>query len=303
MILWSLVPNYWSLFIIAFITYSAVNFYQGPYYTIIMEVVDNDQIGYANSLARTTAQIGATAISFVSSLIYLKFGSFMTCIIIALFLIIPTFLVLSNIIKERPENIRTVEKYKLGFHFIHYPRVVQLFLATFCFFAGYSCLVPLLTPYFVNYLHFNKESISYAMTIYAASSIVYGIFASHVNDKFNRHKVYLLAISSFFIVFISGNFIQSSHLALYIFMGACGITFLATQIAIYTLLPEISPRERLGEFQGWLNMFISLSQFMMMIIMGYVMDHGGAKYLYPIGSAIVFLAIILMLPKLNNNHN
>jgi hypothetical protein len=67
MFLWTWVPNYWVLFVVAFITYAAVNFYQGPHYTLVMEVVDPDQIGYANMLARTTAQIGSTAISFVSA--------------------------------------------------------------------------------------------------------------------------------------------------------------------------------------------------------------------------------------------
>lgn len=300
MILWALAPNYWVLFLVAFITYSAVNFYQGPYYTMVMEIVDHDQIGYANTLARTTAQIGATAISFVSAMIYLKFGALVTCVIIALFLIVSTFSVLPKILKERPENISTAPACKLSFNFVRYPRVLQLFAATFCFFAGYGCLVPMLTPYFVNHLHFAKESVGFAMTIYAFASIFYGIFASRVNDVFDKRKVYLTAVCCFFIVFVCGNFIHQSTTALYIFMGFAGITFLATQIAIYTLLPEVAPRERLGEFQGLLNMFISLSQFIIMLAMGKVMDLGGSDYLYPIGSVIVFLAILIMIPNIKS---
>lgn len=298
MVLWALVPNYWMLFVVAFITYSAVNFYQGPYYTMVMEVVDHDQIGYANTLARTTAQIGATAISFVSAMIYLKFGALATCIIIALFLIVPTFIVLPGILKERPEHLTRTTQYKLSFDFAKYPRVLQLLAATFCFFIGYACLVPMLTPYFVHYLNFTKENAGFAMTLYAFSSIFYGIFASKVNDLFNRKKVYLIASTSFFLVFISGNLISHSVLAFYIFMASAGITFLATQIAIYTLLPEVAPRARLGEFQGILNMFISLAQFVVMIVMGKVIDNGGVAYLYPIGSIFVFVAIIIMLPNI-----
>jgi len=298
MVFWSIVPSYALLFIVAFITYAAVNFYQGPYYTMVMEVVDRDQIGYANTLARTTAQIGATAISFVSAMIFLKFGSLTTCIIIALFLIVPTFIILPNILKERPENIVAVPTYKLSMDFAKYPRVLQLFAATFCFFAGYACLVPMLTPHFVNYLHFSKKDVGIAMTLYGFTSIFYGILASRVNDKFNKKKVYIVASTAFFIVFVSGNLIHHSTLALYIFMGCAGVTFLATQISIYTLLPEVAPKERLGEFQGILNMFISLSQFIIMIVMGKVMDMGGAGILYPIGGVIVFFAILIMLPNI-----
>jgi len=301
MILWAWVPNYWMLFVVAFITYAAVNFYQGPYYTMVMEVVDPDQIGYANTLARTTAQIGATAISFVSAMIYLKFGAPITCVIIALFLAVPTFAVLPGILKERPEHIVTNTQYRLSLDFARYPRVLQLFAATFCFFAGYGCLVPMLTPYFVNYLHFTKENAGFAMTLYAFASIFYGIFASRVNDLFDRKKVYLVAATAFFLVFFSGNLIRHSVPASYIFMVLAGITFLATQIAIYTLLPVVAPRARLGEFQGILNMFISLSQFIVMIVMGQVMDRGGAALLYPIGSVIVFLSIIIMIPTVRES--
>jgi MFS family permease len=298
MVFWALVPNYWMLFVVAFTTYAAVNFYQGPYYTMVMEVVDPDQIGHANTLARTTAQIGATAISFVSAMIFLKFGPLVTCILIALFLLVPTFAVLPGILKERPEHFVTQTQSKFSFDFVRYPRVVQLFAATFCFFAGYGCLVPLLTPYFVNHLHFSKENAGFGMTLYAFSSIFYGIFASRVNDLFDKRKVYLISSVAFFLVFFSGNFIRQSVPAFYAFMACAGVTFLAMQIAIYTLLPEVAPRARLGEFQGLLNMFISLSQFLMMITMGEVMDRGGAAYLYPIGSLFVFLSIVIMIPDI-----
>jgi MFS family permease len=301
MILWALVPNYACMFLVAFITYSAVNFYQGPYYTMVMEVVDHDQIGFANTLARTTAQIGATAISFVSAMIYLKFGALLTCIIIALFLVIPTIAVIPYILKEREDHVVTAKKYKFNFDFVRYPQVLQLFAAAFCFCVGYGCLVPLLTPYFVNHLHFPKETIGFAMTIYGLTSIFYGVFASHINDIFDRKKVYLVASSSFFLVFISGNLIHHSIIGFYVFMGFVGITFLATQIAIYTLLPDIAPRERLGEFQGLLNMFFSLAQFIIMLVMGKIMDHDGASWLYPIGSVVVLMAIIIMLPNLKQD--
>lgn len=43
MVLWVLVPNDWTLFAVAFVTYAAFNFSQGPYYTRVMEVARGTQ--------------------------------------------------------------------------------------------------------------------------------------------------------------------------------------------------------------------------------------------------------------------
>lgn len=61
----------------------------------------------------------------------------------------------------------------------------------------------------------------------------------------------------------------------------------------------IAPRQRLGEYQGLLNLFISLPQFLVMIIMGELIDRGLASYLYPIATIMAVLAVLIMIPKLN----
>ncbi|HJO94556.1 MAG TPA: MFS transporter [Victivallales bacterium] len=302
-IFWAFAPNYAVLFILAFITYFAVNFYQGPYYTMVMEVVDHDQIGFANSLARTTAQIGVTAISFIAAFIWFNGGAFVSCLIIALFIMIPTLCIIPFTLKERPENFTTQTSYKISFDFIKFPKVLQLYLAAFFVWAGYGCLVPMLTPYFSHYLHFTKDNIGMAMTLYGFASICYGAIASKLNDKMNKKKVFLCAATVFLAAIFMGNFITDSTTALYIFISLAGIGFLATQIATYTLLPEVAPKERLGEFQGLLNMFISLSQVFILIIMGEWIEYGGAKYMYPVATILVFLAIIIMLPNIKGKND
>ena len=70
---------------------------------MVMEVVDKDQIAYANTLARSNAQFGATAISFVSAWIWLQ-GVWASLIVIALFMLIPVLVVIPGIIKERVDH-------------------------------------------------------------------------------------------------------------------------------------------------------------------------------------------------------
>ncbi|MED7787683.1 MFS transporter [Francisella sp. 19X1-34] len=301
-ILLSLVPNFFTLFIVAFLVYASLNFFQGVYYTMVMEAVDPDQIGLANTLARTTAQIGATAISFISAWVFLNFGVFWTCIIIALMLIIPAFSILPWLLKERPERISETKLERKGFKFdFHkYPKVLQLFITATAFYATYACIVPMLTPYFSNTLGLDKENIATAMTIFAFVSIFYGIFASRLNDWFNRKKVLISALGVFTIIVIAGNFVDSST-KLYFFMGAAGIGYLAAQIALYTYLAEVAPEGRLGEYQGLLNLFISASQFILMPLLGELIDLGLHALLYPFATIMIVIAFLNMIRKVEEN--
>lgn len=159
-LLWGVMPNYWSLLGMAFITYFFVNFYQGPYYSMVMEVVDKDQVAYANTLARTTAQFGATAISFVSAWIWTR-GVWASLIVIALFMIVPVLVVIPGVIKERTNHFDLSTSFKFSFDFAKYPRVLQLYGTAFFIYAGYGILIPTMTPYFVRHLHFPMKRLAW----------------------------------------------------------------------------------------------------------------------------------------------
>ncbi|ENM5770293.1 MFS transporter [Vibrio mimicus] len=299
MLLWPMAPNFNVLFVIDFITYFAVNFFQGPYYTMVMEVVDKDQIGYSNSLARTTAGVGGALISLAAAWIWHTGGAVTSALVIALCLVLPCVAVLPWLVKERPENIVLSTNYKLGFDFIKRPRALQLFFAAFCIFGAYGCLVPMLVPYFNQHLGFSKDTVAFGMTLYSIAGIIYGLFVGRFNDKFDKNKVYLCASGVFLLAIFCGNLITHSRAAFYLFIAVAGAGLMASNIAIYTLLPNIAPRQRLGEYQGLLNLFISLPQFLVMIIMGELIDRGLASYLYPIATIMAVLAVLIMIPKLN----
>ncbi len=298
-ILISLVSNFISLFVVAFLVYASLNFFQGIYYTMVMEVVDNDQVGFANTLARTTAQIGATAISFISAWIFINFGIFWTFMIISIMLTAPVFIVLPWLVKERPDRIKECSsaiEQRFVFDFYKYGRILQLFITATCFYAAYACVVPMLTPYFSKTLGLSKENIATAMSIFAFVSIFYGIFANKVNDWFNRKKVLIFTLLIFCFVVAFGNYVNSPT-KLYIFMGAAGMSYLSVQIALYTYLSEVAPNGRLGEYQGLLNLFISVSQFILMPLLGKLIDIGLYSYLYPFATIMSILALFTMLFK------
>ncbi len=77
--LWVFAPNFIVLLIISGFTFTMVNLAQCAYYTMVMEVVDKYQIGYANTVARTTACLGALAMSSMAAYIWNKDLPIITC--------------------------------------------------------------------------------------------------------------------------------------------------------------------------------------------------------------------------------
>lgn len=51
--------SYWVLFVIAFMFYFSLNFYQGPYYSLIPETVEEHQLGLANGFSKVISVLGA----------------------------------------------------------------------------------------------------------------------------------------------------------------------------------------------------------------------------------------------------
>lgn len=294
---WAFAPNYWVLLVLAFITYFFVNFFQGPYYSLVMEVVERRQIALANTLARTVAQIGGACVSFVSAVLWAQ-GVLTSTIAIALIIWLPVVLILPTVLRERPSQFFFETKFSVSMDFAKFPRVLQLFTATFFVYAAYAILVPMMTPYFVQYLHFTHQDVATAMTIYGVTGIVFGIFSGRLVSRLPRKFSLLVSLVLFLVSMIFGCFVHASPIALYVFVGVAGVGYLSVQINIYSLLSEISPKKRLGEFVGIMNLFISASQFVIMNAMALWLDHGGAPYLYITATGMIFIALVVMLPKI-----
>jgi MFS family permease len=82
--------------------------------------------------------------------------------------------------------------------------------------------------------------------------------------------------------------------SVYLLLSLIGIGFICIQVTIYAILAEIVPPERLGEFMGIMNLFISLSQWIATLVMGWILDTAGFKYFFPVAAIIMFIAAIVV---------
>ncbi len=68
--------------------------------------------------------------------------------------------------------------------------------------------------------------------------------------------------------------------------------FILSQVCCYTLIAHLAPTDRLGEYMGWMNMFFSLPQLIILIFGGLLIDNGFAPYLYITASIILLIGFV-----------
>jgi MFS family permease len=83
-------------------------------------------------------------------------------------------------------------------------------------------------------------------------------------------------------------------MGMYLLLSLIGIGFICIQVTIYAILAEIAPTERLGEFMGIMNFFVSLSQWIATLVMGFILDSVGFGYFFPISAVIMFVSSIVI---------
>lgn len=290
-------PSYWSLFAIAFIFYFSLNFYQGPYYSLIPETVKESQLGLANGFSKVVSVLGGAFIFVVGPKLWDSGSSFnhnhSLPFIVSAFVGLMTVLVTLFLIKEKSANTER-KSTKLAFDFYKYPAAMKLFAAVFFIYLGYGSITPYFVKYCINNLSLDAETASFSLLLLTITGALFAYPLGVLSDKIKRTTVMLFGVIIFVIAIMAGIFITGTS-GLYAVMSVIGIGFIAIQVTSYAILAEVVPRERLGEFMGIFNFFVSISQFIAGLLMGVLLDAVGYKIFFPLSGFWIFIAACILL--------
>jgi MFS family permease len=281
--------NYTLLFIFSFMFYLSLNFYQGPYYSLIPEVVDDSQLGVANGFSKVISVLGSGFIFVVGPMLWKTSHSSPFFLAAALGLV--TVVITALLVKENPDAVS--KPGNLSFDFVKFPSVMKLYFSVFFIFLSYGCITPFFVKYCIKVLHLSAGTASTGLLLLTLVGALFTYPIGVLSDKIERRKVLLMGALIFAIALCTAIFVKSS-MALYIVLSIIGIGFIAIQITIYSILAEIVPPERLGEFMGIMNLFISLSQFISNNIMGIILDKLGFSYFFIIPTVMMFISVIII---------
>lgn len=292
--------SYIGMFIAAFAFYFSLNFYQGPYYSMIPETVEENQLGLANGFSKVVSVLGSAVIFVAGPKLweqkhYLPF-------FLAAALALGSVIITALFIQEKNTDIKSPAK--LSFDFIKGPAVMKLYISVFFIFLSYGCITPYFVKYCVTILKLSKETASTGLLLLTLAGAIFAAPMGLLSDRIERRKVLLFGTLIFTVAMAAGVFCTSA-ISIYIMLSVVGIGFIAIQITIYSILAEIVPPERMGEFMGIMNLFISLSQFIASLSMGGILDNFGYKLFLPIASIIMLIAFFIILfskyPKYKSN--
>lgn len=281
--------SYIGMFIAAFVFYFSLNFYQGPYYSMIPETVDENQLGLANGFSKVVSVLGSAVIFVVGPSLWEK-GHYLPFFLAAA-LALGSVIITALFIKEKSTNVKSPAK--LSFDFLKRPAVMKLYISVFFIFLSYGCITPYFVKYCTTILNLTSNTASTALLLLTISGAIFAAPMGILSDKTERRKVLLLG-TLIFTVAIAFGFLCKSAISIYIMLSVVGIGFIAIQVTIYSILAEIVPPERMGEFMGIMNLFISLSQFIATNVMGVFLDSFGFSLFLPIAAAIMFIAFLII---------
>lgn len=142
-------------------------------------------------------------------------------------------------------------------------------------------------------MHFSNGTASNGLFILTIVGALFALPAGILSDKTNRKIVLLIGTIIFTIGLSMAIFVKSAGF-MYILLGLIGIGFICIQVTIYAILAEIVPPERLGEFMGIMNLFISASQCIATLSMGWILDLVGFKYFFPVSTVIMLIAVFVV---------
>lgn len=275
----------------AFFFYFSLNFYQGPYYSLIPETVDDSQLGLANGFSKVVSVLGGAFIFVIGPRLWASESvlnknhalPFFVSALLGIFTVILTIV----FIKEKKVP-KADTKQKIAFDFYKFPSAMKLFLGIFFIYMGYGSITPFFVKYCVQYLNLSEGTASFSLLLLTITGALFAYPLGVLSDKIERKKVLVFGSLLFVVALFFGIFVKET-LGLYLMMSVIGIGFIAIQVTSYSILAEVVPPERLGEFMGIFNFFVSSSQFISGNLMGLLLDRVGYQVFFPL--SIVWLTI------------
>jgi MFS family permease len=281
--------TYPAMLLISFLFYFSLNFFQGPYYTLIPEVVDEKQLGLANGFSKIVSVLGSGVILLLGPTLWDMNHTYP--FILASILGIGSVLIGGITVKENRDNYSKPNK--MSMDFMKYPSVMKLFIAVFFVFLSYGCITPYFVKYCVSQLGFSANTASLGLFVLTIVSALFAVPAGIISDKISRKVVFLVGTLIFAIGIFMAIFVKSVG-TVYLALGIVGVGFICIQVTIYAILANIAPAKRLGEFMGIMNLFISLSQWIATSVMGYILDSVGFQYYFPIAAVLMLISTFII---------
>lgn len=290
---------YFEMFIFAFMFYLSMNFYQGVYYAWVPEAVEKNAIGLATGFRTSFYFIGGIIV-FASGVILFNINPALPLVVSGIVVIITNLITIASVKEDSNRLMKSTPK--LSLDFLKNKSAMKIFMTAFFLYLSYGFIMPYWIKYYEKMNGFTSNQISTALIGMTLMGLIFSIFIGKLCDKHNKQLILFIACTIWLIGFIVGAFVINLSM-LWAFTLIFGLACAMFSIVFYVLIPVVAPKDRLGEYMGINNIFLSIPQIIGNLIAGELVTNN-AFLIFP--CCIIFIIIAMLICgigriKINNS--
>jgi DHA1 family multidrug resistance protein-like MFS transporter len=260
---------------------------------LIADLSPADQLGFAMSLWSTCGAVGGILGPVLGGWITKNYGyptAFYTSTIILLFAAVLTFTTGKDRPKEDAKNGGLNELVISFREIIADQRIRITFLMALSIYVGVSAIRSFLPIYASELFGMDEVSIGLMLTLGTALQLLGTPIVGRLSDRISVKKMLSILLGTSCLLLLTYLY-ASTPLHLTIITVLVIFSFSSQSVSLI-MLSKLADREKLGMTMGLYGSFEDLGLIVGPLIFGVVWDVLGPKYLFPVSSVALLLAII-----------
>ena len=316
--------------ILIWIIDACINIAQGPYRSLIPDVVPKEQHANANSYISLAIGLGSVIAMIVAPLLKFVFNyqmpieaQFLMAGIAFTLAMIWTCLTIREKSTLKSESVTSDQGEKQSFwqslkeFFLLSPEVKKICLMQFFTWIGMMCLLIYITPFAIHTVYnipdlagavvdkeLEQTAQNYALICLAVFNLVCFLIAiplANLANKFGNKKVHIISMFSMVLAYLGLALFRHNPVAVLIFMGLSGIGWASVCALPFAMLSRYIKPGTEGSVMGIFNIFIAGPQVFVCTLVGWLINisvmNGGINHHYEltfyIGAGCLLLASLV----------
>lgn len=288
--------NLWVLVGAAAMMNLAMASWRSPIVALMPDVTPPELRSKANGIINFMGGLSYIAATFGGAILYRLYPGYP--FIAAGVLLLGVTLVFYLWIREPEGSTEKAERHQFGL--IKDRSAWFMLVAIFCWFVAYNSLETWVTTYGQEHLGMEVADVGGLLTFSGAAFLLFAIPSGFLADGFGRFKGLgrkktiigglAMMILAFFLLDLQSNLKSAWYLFLFV-----GFAWSWVNINSYPMITQMASAGKIGAYTGMYYLFSSLANIAGPPLFGWVFDHMGYGFFFPLGMLFMALAILCML--------
>jgi len=267
--------------------------FRSPIVALMPDITPSQLRSKANGIINFMGGLGYIAATFGGSLLYKLYPGYPFLAAAALLVAVT----LAFFLWIREPAGATEKSERLQFGMIRERSALYMCLAIFCWFVGWNSIETWLTTYGVEHLHEEAYKVAGLLTFTGGGFLLMAIPAGFVAEGTRRWRglgrkwTIMIGLMGIILAFLAlgtrGNLSGAKLLLVF-----AGFSWAWVNINSYPMITQMAPAGQIGTYTGLYYLFSAGANIVGPPLFGWMFDHYGYSYFFPL--AVVFMALAML---------